>query len=58
MWEVLADLSVDILLYLEVSGFDVTYPVIDLPEAVYHKVEIVNHDFKGGTDQRYSGGRL
>lgn len=47
MWEVLADLSVDILLYLEVSGFDVTYPVIDLPEAVYHKVEIVNHDFKG-----------
>lgn len=47
MWEVLADLSVDILLYLNVYELDITWPVIDLPESVYDRVQIVNHDYRG-----------
>lgn len=46
-WKILADLSVDALLYFNVGEFDVTYPSFEIPESVFGKVVIENHDFNG-----------
>ncbi len=45
-WEVLADLSMDILLYLEVWKISPIYPLLDIPDSVYGKILIENHRYE------------